>query len=106
MAPQSGHRRPVETSGEEPGTRCWGPGRRRPPPGSWFLVPGSFFEDGSPGEVFITISKEGSTIRGLMDSLAVMMSLALQYGVPLESLAATFKNVRLQPHGFTRNPDN
>jgi ribonucleoside-diphosphate reductase alpha chain len=63
------------------------------------------FEDGSPGEVFITISKEGSTIRGLMDSLAVMMSLALQYGVPLESLAAKFKNVRFEPHGFTSNPE-
>jgi ribonucleoside-diphosphate reductase alpha chain len=63
------------------------------------------FEDGSPGEVFITISKEGSTIRGLMDSLAVMTSLALQYGVPLESLAAKFKNVRFEPHGFTSNPE-
>src|SRR4030065_2231399 len=63
------------------------------------------FEDGSPGEVFSTISKEGSTIRGLMDSLAVMTSLALQYGVPLESLAAKFKNVRFEPHGFTSNPD-
>jgi ribonucleoside-diphosphate reductase alpha chain len=63
------------------------------------------FEDGSPGEVFITISKEGSTIRGLMDSLAVMTSLALQYGVPIENLAAKFKNVRFEPHGFTSNPE-
>jgi ribonucleoside-diphosphate reductase alpha chain len=63
------------------------------------------FEDGSPGEVFITISKEGSTIRGLMDSLAVMTSLALQYGVPLENLAAKFKSVRFEPHGFTASPD-
>jgi ribonucleoside-diphosphate reductase alpha chain len=63
------------------------------------------FEDGSPGEVFITISKEGSTIRGLMDSLAVMTSLALQYGVPIENLAAKFKGVRFEPYGFTSNPD-
>ncbi len=63
------------------------------------------FEDGSPGEVFITISKEGSTIRGLMDSLAVMTSLALQYGVPIENLAAKFKSVRFEPHGFTSNPE-
>ena len=63
------------------------------------------FEDGSPGEVFITISKEGSTIRGLMDSLAVMTSLALQYGVPIENLAAKFKNVRFEPYGFTSNPE-
>jgi ribonucleoside-diphosphate reductase alpha chain len=63
------------------------------------------FEDGSPGEVFITISKEGSTIRGLMDSLAVMTSLALQYGVPIENLAAKFKGVRFEPYGFTSNPE-
>jgi ribonucleoside-diphosphate reductase alpha chain len=63
------------------------------------------FEDGSPGEVFITISKEGSTIRGLMDSLAVMTSLALQYGVPIENLAGKFKNVRFEPYGFTSNPE-
>jgi len=63
------------------------------------------FDDGSPGEVFITISKEGSTIRGLMDSLAVMTSLALQYGVPIENLAAKFKNVRFEPYGFTSNPE-
>ena len=48
------------------------------------------FDDGSPGEVFVNISKEGSTIRGLMDSLAVLTSLALQYGVPLENLVAKF----------------
>jgi ribonucleoside-diphosphate reductase alpha chain len=63
------------------------------------------FEDGSPGEVFITISKEGSTIRGLMDSLAVMTSLALQYGVPIENLAAKFKGVRFEPYGFSSNPE-
>jgi ribonucleoside-diphosphate reductase alpha chain len=63
------------------------------------------FEDGSPGEVFVNISKEGSTIRGLMDSVALLTSMALQYGVPIEMLAPKFRNVRFEPHGFTANPD-
>ncbi len=63
------------------------------------------FEDGRPGEVFITISKEGSTIRGLMDSVAVLTSLALQYGVPLEDLARKFRGVHFEPAGFTDNPE-
>ncbi len=63
------------------------------------------YEDGEPGEVFITISKEGSTIRGLMDSVAVLTSLALQYGVPVEDLARKFRSVRFEPHGFTDNPE-
>ena len=53
----------------------------------------------------MTISKEGSTIRGLMDSVAVLTSLALQYGVPVEDLARKFGGVRFEPHGFTNNPD-
>lgn len=63
------------------------------------------FEDGSPGEVFITISKEGSTIRGLMDSVAVLTSLALQYGVPLEDLVRKFRGVHFEPAGLTDNPE-
>jgi ribonucleoside-diphosphate reductase alpha chain len=63
------------------------------------------FEDGTPGEVFITISKEGSTIRGLMDSVAVLTSLALQYGVPLDDLVRKFRGVHFEPQGFTDNPD-
>jgi len=63
------------------------------------------YDDGSPGEVFVTISKEGSTIRGLMDSVAVLTSLALQYGVPLEDLARKFEGTRFEPYGFTNNPD-
>jgi ribonucleoside-diphosphate reductase alpha chain len=63
------------------------------------------FEDGHPGEVFITISKEGSTIRGLMDSVAVLTSLALQYGVPLEDLVRKFRGVHFEPAGFTDNPE-
>jgi ribonucleoside-diphosphate reductase alpha chain len=63
------------------------------------------FDDGRPGEVFITISKEGSTIRGLMDSVAVLTSLALQYGVPLEDLVRKFRGVHFEPAGFTNNPE-
>ena len=63
------------------------------------------YEDGTPGEVFVTISKEGSTIRGLMDSVAVLTSLALQYGVPVDDLARKFGGVRFEPHGFTNDPE-
>ncbi len=63
------------------------------------------YEDGSPGEVFITMSKEGSTIGGLMDTIATLVSVALQYGVPLESLVRKFEHVRFEPSGMTRNQD-
>ena len=63
------------------------------------------FEDGSPGEVFITMSKEGSTISGLMDSFATSISIALQYGVPLRVLVDKFSHARYEPAGFTNNPD-
>ena len=61
------------------------------------------YEDGTPGEVFITMSKEGSTISGLMDSLATSISLALQYGVPLKVLIDKFSHTRYEPSGFTGN---
>ena len=64
-----------------------------------------FFEDDTPGEVFLTMSKQGSTISGLMDSIAILISVALQYGVPLESLVNKFSHVRFEPSGFTQNPD-
>ncbi|RYZ57996.1 MAG: hypothetical protein EOP08_16725 [Proteobacteria bacterium] len=63
------------------------------------------YEDGTPGEVFITMSKEGSTIGGLMDSLATLVSVALQYGVPVESLVRKFEHTRFEPSGMTRNRD-
>ncbi len=63
------------------------------------------FEDGTPGEIFITMSKEGSTISGLMDSLATAISIALQYGVPLKVLVDKFSHARYEPSGFTNNPD-
>lgn len=61
------------------------------------------YEDGTPGEIFITMSKEGSTISGLMDSFATAISLALQYGVPLKVLADKFSHARYEPSGFTTN---
>ena len=64
-----------------------------------------FFEDGTPGEVFLTMSKQGSTISGLMDSIAILISVSLQYGVPLESLVDKFSHVRFEPSGFTQDPD-
>jgi ribonucleoside-diphosphate reductase alpha chain len=63
------------------------------------------FEDGMPGELFVTMSKEGSTIGGLMDTVGCLTSLALQYGVPLESLVKKFAYQRYEPSGFTKNPD-
>ena len=63
------------------------------------------FDDNQPGELFITMAKEGSTIGGLMDSLGTLTSIALQYGVPLEALVRKFAHQRFEPSGFTKNPD-
>src|SRR6202795_138273 len=63
------------------------------------------FEDGQPGELFITMAKEGSTIGGLMDSVGTLTSIAFQYGVPLEALARKFAHQRFEPSGFTKNPE-
>ena len=63
------------------------------------------YEDGSPGEIFITMAKEGSTISGLMDSFATMTSLALQHGVPLQLLVDKFTHMRFEPSGFTKNSE-
>ena len=64
-----------------------------------------FYEDGTPGEIFIKMAKEGSTISGLMDTIATLTSMALQYGVPLEVLVNKFAHVRFEPSGFTKNPE-
>lgn len=61
------------------------------------------YEDGSPGEIFIVMSKEGSTISGVMDAFATAVSLALQYGVPLKVLVDKFTHTRFEPSGFTNN---
>ena len=58
-----------------------------------------------PGEIFVTMSKEGSTISGLMGAFATMVSFSLQYGVPLEVLVNKFSHTRFEPMGYTTNPD-
>jgi ribonucleoside-diphosphate reductase alpha chain len=63
------------------------------------------YEDGTPGELFIVMSKEGSTISGLMDGFATAISMALQYGVPLEVLVNKFAHMRFEPSGFTGDKD-
>jgi len=63
------------------------------------------FEDGTPGEIFMTMSKEGSTLSGIVNALAVSLSLNLQYGVPLETLINTFVNVRFEPNGISNNAE-
>jgi len=63
------------------------------------------FEDGTPGEIFITMAKQGSTISGLMDSFACMTSFALQYRVPLKFLVGKLSHARYEPSGWTGNPE-
>ncbi len=63
------------------------------------------YDDGTPGEVFITMAKEGSVVSGLMDSFATAISMALQYGVPIRVLCEKFSHTRFEPSGFTGNPD-
>ncbi len=69
-----------------------------------YLIVG-LYDDGRPGELFITMAKEGSTIGGLMDSLGTAISVALQYGVPVESLVTKFAHQRFEPMGMTTNAD-
>jgi ribonucleoside-diphosphate reductase alpha chain len=61
------------------------------------------YEDGTPGEIFLRMAKEGSTISGLMDTIATMTSISLQYGVPLKALVDKFSHTRFEPSGFTNN---
>jgi len=63
------------------------------------------YDEGQPGEIFLVMAKEGSTISGLMDAFATMVSLALQYGVPLRALVDKFSHTRFEPSGFTKNPE-
>jgi ribonucleoside-diphosphate reductase alpha chain len=63
------------------------------------------YETGEPGEIFVKMAKEGSTISGLMDSFATAISLALQHGVPLRLLCDKFARTRFEPYGFTENPE-
>jgi ribonucleoside-diphosphate reductase alpha chain len=63
------------------------------------------YEDRKPGEIFLRMAKEGSTVSGLMDTIATMTSIALQYGVPLKTLVDKFSHTRFEPAGFTNNRD-
>src|SRR5579864_8803454 len=63
------------------------------------------FDDGTPGELFVTMAKEGSTISGLMDAFATQTSYALQFGVPLKFMVDKFSHMRFEPSGFTKNPE-
>src|SRR6266849_761530 len=62
------------------------------------------YEEGTPGEIFIKMAKEGSTLSGFMDGLALSISIGLQYGVPLKALVDKLTNTRFEPSGFTENP--
>jgi ribonucleoside-diphosphate reductase alpha chain len=63
------------------------------------------YDDGRPGEIFIKVSKQGSTLGGIMDGFAVALSHALQYGVPLRSFVEAYTNTRFEPAGMTDDPD-
>src|SRR6185503_3005794 len=63
------------------------------------------YPDGQPGEIFLKMAKEGSTVSGLMDTLATTISVSLQYGVPLRDLVNKFAHVRFEPSGFTGNQE-
>src|SRR6266478_1386708 len=63
------------------------------------------YDEGEPGEVFIKMAKEGSTLSGFMDGLALSISIGLQYGVPLKALVDKLMNTRFEPSGFTENPN-
>ncbi len=63
------------------------------------------YEDGQPGEIFLKMAKEGSTVSGLMDTIATMTSISLQYGVPLKALVDKFSHTRFEPSGFTNNKE-
>ena len=101
--------------GEEPTPR---PARRRMPRerqsithkfslgGHEGYITAGMYEDGTVGEIFLTdIGKEGSTLRGMMNSFATAISIALQYGVPLETLVRKFAYMRFEPEGITTNPE-
>ncbi len=101
----------------QPATVAAGPARRKLPDerhaithkfdiaGHEGYITVGLFEDGMPGEIFLVMAKEGSTISGFADAFAQAISYALQYGVPLQDLVDKFSHVRFEPSGMTRNPD-
>ena len=103
----------IASCAPRPASRCAAacPTRARPSrtnstsPATKAISPSACLSDGQPGELFITMAKEGSTIGGLMDSIGTLTSMALQYGVPLEALVRKFAHQRFEPSGFTKNPE-
>jgi ribonucleoside-diphosphate reductase alpha chain len=73
--------------------------------GSEGYITVGMYKDGQPGEVFIKMAKEGSTLSGVMDGLALSLSIGLQYGVPLKVLVDKLINMRFEPSGITENPE-
>lgn len=63
------------------------------------------YDDGVPGEIFIVMAKEGSTLSGLMDGIAKVVSTGLQHGVPLKATVKQLRHMKFEPSGFTKNPD-
>lgn len=68
-------------------------------------ITAGLYPDGRPGEIFITMAKQGSTVAGLTDAFAICFSMALQHGIPLEKLVRKFSNSRFEPSGFTKNAE-
>jgi len=107
---------PLAAAGEKAAEPAFQPVRRKLPDervaithkfsveGQEGYVTVGLYEDGKPGELFITMAKEGSTLSGVMDAFATAISLTLQYGVPLEFLVNKFSHVRFEPSGWTNNP--
>lgn len=107
--------RPAPAPAPEPAVAEWQPRRQRLPDERHSIthkfhvgeqegyITVGLYEDGRPGEVFLRVSKQGSTVSGLMESLGQLTSIALQYGVPLEGLATKMKNARFEPSGMTGN---
>jgi ribonucleoside-diphosphate reductase alpha chain len=108
----------AKTPAAQPGAASeWQPVRRRLPAerhslthrfevqGHEGYITVSFYDDGTPGEIFLRMAKEGSTISGLMDAFATQTSMALQYGVPLRVMVNKFSHMRFEPSGFTKNPE-
>jgi ribonucleoside-diphosphate reductase alpha chain len=108
---------PLSTSREEAKEAAVRPARRKLPDerraithkysiaGHEGYITVGMYEEGRPGEIFLVMAKEGSTISGLMDAFATAISMALQYGVPLEALVEKFSHVRFEPSGFTKNAE-
>jgi ribonucleoside-diphosphate reductase alpha chain len=107
---------PLAAAGEKVAVSAFQPVRRKLPDervaithkfsveGQEGYVTVGLYEDRKPGELFITMAKEGSTLSGVMDAFATAISLTLQYGVPLEFLVNKFSHVRFEPAGWTNNP--